>query len=139
MLKDARGFTMVELLVVILLVGILMMIALPSFIGQRPKGHDAEAQATIRTAQIALRTYEIDHDTFSATRADLEEIEPSLHGATTGFTVSGTASTFTITEHSASGTDFTLERAAGGTMKRTCTVPSRGLCRSTADAAGNRW
>jgi type IV pilus assembly protein PilA len=134
-----RGFTMVELLVVLLLLGIVMMIALPSFIGQRTKGHDAEAHATIRTAQLALRTFETDHDTFDATRADLEKIEPTITGATSGFDVSGTKTTFRITEHSASGTDFTLERDAAGITTRTCTVPGRGLCKATPDAAGNRW
>jgi type IV pilus assembly protein PilA len=138
-ISDERGFTMVELLVVLLLLGILVMIALPSFIGQRSKGHDAEAHATIRTAQLALRTYETDHDTFNATRADLEKIEPAVGDATGAFDVTGTKTTYRITEHSESGTDFTLERDASGTTTRTCTVPGRGLCRPTPDAAGNRW
>ena len=54
-LSDSRGFTMVELLVVLLILGILALIALPSFIGQRAKAHDTEAQSTIRSAQMALR------------------------------------------------------------------------------------
>ena len=136
---DEHGFTMVELLVVILLVGILAMIALPSFIGQRSKGHDADAQAMLRTAQLALRTYETDHDTFAATRADLTDIEPAIGEASTDFDVDGTTVTFEITERSSSGTDFTLARSASGEVKRTCTVPGRGLCKATPDAAGNRW
>jgi type IV pilus assembly protein PilA len=138
-ITDDRGFTMVELLVVVLMVSILALIALPSFIGQRTKGHDAEAHAIIRTAQLAVRTYETDHDTFNATRADLEAIEPTIGEATGGFAVSGTATTYKITEHSASGTDFTLERDASGTITRSCTVHGRGLCKANADADGNRW
>jgi type IV pilus assembly protein PilA len=136
---DERGFTLVELLVILLLMGILAMIALPSFIGQRAKGQDTEAQTMIRTAQIALRTYETDRDTFAATRAQLEAIEPSLGEATADFSVSGTATTYTISEKSTSGTTFTLERDASAATKRTCSVPGHALCRSTADASGNRW
>ena len=130
---------MVELLVVLLLLGILMMIALPSFIGQRTKGHDSEAQTMVRTAQLALRTYEIDHDTFDASRAELETVEPAVREATSGFGVTGTETTYRITEHSESGTDFTIERDGSGSTRRTCTVPGRGLCKATPDAHGNRW
>jgi type IV pilus assembly protein PilA len=136
---DERGFTMVELLVVLLLLGILATIAMPGFIGQRAKGQDTEAQTIIRTAAVALRTYEIDHDTFAATPAELKEIEPAITEATTDFEVDGRKTTFTITEHSQSGTDFTLELDDTGKTKRTCTVHGRGLCRATADADGNRW
>jgi type IV pilus assembly protein PilA len=138
-LSDSRGFTLIELMVVLLILGILALIALPSFIGQRAKGHDTEAQSTIRSAQMALRTYETDHDTFAATRADLEKIEPSISSASADFAISGTGTTFTLTERSASGTDFTLERDASGVITRTCSIPARGLCRAAADADGNRW
>ena len=130
---------MVELLVVLLLLGILMMIALPSFVGQRTKAQDSEAQTMVRNAQVALATYESDRDTFNATRAALESLEPAIREATSGFDVSGTATTYRITERSESGTDFTVERRASGGTTRTCSVPGRGLCKATPDAAGNRW
>jgi type IV pilus assembly protein PilA len=134
-----RGFTMVELLVVLLLLGILAMIALPSFIGQRDKGYDNEAQTMIRTAQLALKTHETDHDTFDADPTELVKIEPAIAEATADFKVTGTKTTFTITERSHSGTKFTLELEASGKTKRTCDDPGHGLCRATADADDNRW
>jgi prepilin-type N-terminal cleavage/methylation domain-containing protein len=133
-LADERGFTLVELLVVVLMVGILAMIALPAFLGQRVKGQDTEAQQTLRTVATALATHEIGNDTFDVTRADLEAIEPAVAEASAALFIDGDADTFTIRETSTSETEFTLERAADGRVTRTCSNPEHGLCR-----AGGTW
>ena len=51
------GFTLVELLVVMLILGLLAAIAIPSFFNQREKAKDADAKAAARTAQTAIETY----------------------------------------------------------------------------------
>jgi len=129
-LTDARGFTLVELLVIVLILGILALIALPAFMTQRLKAQDADAQAMVRVVATALRAHELDKETFDATRDELEEIEPAISEGSADLDITGTDTTFSVTETSHSDTTFTLSRDAGGEITRTCSVAGRGLCRS---------
>jgi prepilin-type N-terminal cleavage/methylation domain-containing protein len=129
-----HGFTLVELLVVFLIIGILAMIALPAFIGQRLKGQDSEAQQMVRTVAMALAARRTDTDSYAATREQLERIEPAVGEATSALFIDGTADTYTIRERSASNTEFTLRRNADGSITRSCSIPDRGLCNGAS-----RW
>ena len=135
---DSRGFTLIELLVVILIVGILAAIALPAFINQRQKGYDTDTKTTLRTALVALQSYEVNEGTYAATTADLLAIEPAL-GDAINLTVAGTATTFTMTAESKSTTVFTVSRDAVGRTTRGCSAHGSGLCKANPDANGNHW
>jgi len=137
-IHDQSGFTLVELMVVILIMGILFAIILPAWLNQRAKGEDTNAKAMIRTAALALETHKVDEYTYNATPAQLLAIEPGIsHARQLAF--SGTDDTWDISEKSASGTQFRAQRDATGIVTRTCTAHGFGLCKGAPDADGNWW
>lgn len=138
-LRAEDGFGLVELLVVVLIIGILVTVALPSLLGQRKRAQDANAKTVAVTAAKAATAYGTDDGVFDALDpAALIKIEPSLESAN-GLKAEGTGRTFTVSVDSAAGTTFSIERTADGELTRDCTRPGSEGCRATPDARGNRW
>jgi len=127
-LRDEPGFTLVELLIVMLVLALLAAIALPSFFGQRDKARDAEAKQTLTTAQLAAETYALDNDgSYSGvTAADLEGIEETLTGSPLTVLAAGPR-TYKLEVVSGSTSVFVLERTASGT-EHSCNPPGTGGC-----------
>ena len=58
--KKAKGFTLIELMVVIVIIGILVAIALPNFISAQDRAKISSAKANAHTFQTILETYAVD-------------------------------------------------------------------------------
>jgi type IV pilus assembly protein PilA len=58
--KDQDGFTLIELMVVVLIIAILIAIAIPTFLGAQDRARDRGAQSDLRNAITAAKTIATD-------------------------------------------------------------------------------
>ncbi len=73
------GFTLIELMVVVLIIAILIAIAIPTFLGARSRAQDKASQSNVRNGVSAAKTIFTDgQDYADATAAELLVVEPSL-------------------------------------------------------------
>lgn len=132
MAREESGFTLVELLVVMLILGLLAAIAIPAFFNQRDKARDASAKEAVRTAETAMETYATDNGGAytGATVAALRNIEQTLNDANLT-TVNPTGpKSYVVGVTSSTGTEFTITRASNGTVTFDCSAHGTAGCPS---------
>lgn len=91
------GFTVIELLVVIIVIGILLAIAVPSYLGFRDRAANNEAKANLRSALPAAEAYYADNSTYVGMEAaDLTAIDSGV--SSTLKVSSAASSSFCLTD-----------------------------------------
>ena len=132
--RSEQGFTMMELLTVLLIIGVLAAIAIPSFIGQTARANDAAAKTQIGTFATTMKTFAMENSGSykGATLAKLQAIEPTLKDQTTAIAkevTSATATGFEIESEAVGSKHVFKLTSTNGEVTRSCAPVNAGGCK----------
>lgn len=77
MLKNKKGFTLIELMIVVAIIGILAAIAIPNFMSYQCKAKQAEAKSVLGNLRTLQEAYFAEYDSYAANTAKLGFHTPS--------------------------------------------------------------
>ena len=133
------GFSLIELLVTCVIVGVLAGIAIPLFLGQKDKAHTVSAEALLSTGVKAMEAYDADRQTYVGAdgAGKLAEIEPSIAWQLSGTAADAARNEILVSGLSANG--FTLRTDVGTTATYTYTRAASGSTRTCTGCPGGTW
>ena len=62
MFRNQKGFTLIELMIVVVIIGILAAIAIPNFIAMQNRAKEGSTKANMHTLQLAAEDYGVTYD-----------------------------------------------------------------------------
>jgi prepilin-type N-terminal cleavage/methylation domain-containing protein len=83
MLRRAQGFTLIELMIVVVVIGILAAIAIPNFIALQVRAREGSTKANMHTLQVGAEDYAVQNNSFYAD--NVSSIVPLLPGGNSRF------------------------------------------------------
>jgi prepilin-type N-terminal cleavage/methylation domain-containing protein len=101
--KRNRGFTLIELMIVIAIIGILAAIAIPQFAAYRTRGFNSTSLSDLRNMVTAQEAYFADKQSYSATTAELTLYGYTPSNNATGSVVGSNATSYSLTASHSSG------------------------------------
>ena len=129
--RQTDGFSLPELLVAMLIIGVLAAIAIPLFLGTTNKATDVQAKELVRNAETATESYASDHGGAytNLSPAGVAAEEPTI--ATVASTrhaylsaATGSENGYTLTATATNGDQLSIQRSAEGAITRSCHSPT---------------
>ena len=86
-IRDSKGFTLIELMIVVVIIGILAALAIPRFSKASDRAKEKEADGLVKQVYTLQQAYKAQNGTYATTETQLN---------TVGFEVPGTLQNYTL-------------------------------------------
>ena len=111
-----KGFTLIEVLIVIAIIGILAAIAIPQFSKYRMMSHNAAAMSDIKNAITAQEAYYAENRIYAGSFERLNQASQLFESPDVTLDITGDENGYTISSHHSHGDKTYLYTGPGGTI-----------------------
>jgi len=81
MIRSKKGFTLIELMIVVVIIGILSALAIPRFFRAATKSKQSEAREVLKQIYTMQRAYFIEHETYTLNGVTASAAVPAAFGS----------------------------------------------------------
>ena len=116
--SNEKGFTLIELMIVIAIIGILAAIAIPNFVSYRQRSYNSSSQSDMKNAMTTQEAYFVDYATYTANTTNLGNAGFVSSSKVTLSVANATATGYQLTAYHSSGNVTWSVQGPGGVITK---------------------